>query len=148
MKVDHVTLISDASWCPFTKAGGWAVWLVINIGGVVTRVKRHGQFKELPESPEEAEIWSLRNGLHLARKHPVKVILAQSDCQGALRILREEQPDVVFKHVKGHTNVEDARSWVNRWCDEKAKAHMVKRRKQIEAERRNPKKHASTKNNG
>jgi hypothetical protein len=33
------------------------------------------------------------------------------------------------RHVKGHSNKKDSRSWVNNWCDEMAGNEMRKQRK-------------------
>ena len=37
-----------------------------------------------------------------------------------------------FRHVKAHTNKNDKRSWVNEWCDTKAKECMRNKRKRIQ----------------
>jgi ribonuclease HI len=75
----------------------------------------------------------------------VRIMLVQTDCMAVVdvingsttpgqkrlrEILREalaaHMPDIEIsaKHVKGHTTNEDARSWVNRWCDFHAGRHM------------------------
>lgn len=132
----RATVITDASFCPKTKAGGWACWITPDVG---TRVKLSGKFQNLPESATFAELWSAYNGLAVAYKMGARVILLQSDCMtvgtaiskpngkhGFGPFRDEHIPDAVvqFRHVKGHTNDPAARSYVNRWCDAEAKRHM------------------------
>jgi hypothetical protein len=40
-------------------------------------------------------------------------------------------PRIQFRHVKAHTRAQDARSWVNRWCDREAKIKMREESKKI-----------------
>lgn len=131
--MNRTTIITDASWCPDTLAGGWASWITINLGEEVVRIKRSGRFKDLAKSAEVAEIWALENGIYLAKDYCDNAnLLAQSDCAGALRVLRKKYGRVKFRHVKGHTTKNDARSWVNRWCDKEARKHMLAQRKELQ----------------
>lgn len=127
------TVIADASWCPKTRSAGWAVWLTPDEG---ERVKRYGQFKELPKTSNEAELWALLNGMHFAYSSGVRILIAQTDCLAAFNShmkgtviyphISENLPglSVTFRHVKGHTSTKDKRSYVNRWCDMHARAVM------------------------
>lgn len=133
-----VTVIADASFCPQTRAGGWAAWLTSDKG----RKQHAGCFHDLPKSPTEAELWAVLNGIWLAFELGATHILIQSDCTGALKLIDDGIPELslfagVFirtKHVKGHTQTKDARSYVNRWCDSEAKKHMRKQRTLLENE--------------
>lgn len=84
----------------------------------------------------QAELWGLLNSLHLVNKmvHPKSIVLLQCDCIGALEdpVLKQVRANLVTRHVKGHTSTKDARSWVNRWCDRRARNHMQHQRQIFE----------------
>lgn len=130
------TVITDASWCPNTKAGGWASWVTMSCG----RIKKAGLFKDLAATPTQAELWAALNGIWFAVEAGATEILIQTDCQGVVdQINKAVIPDmkhftgitIVARHVKGHTEKEEARFYVNRWCDTEAKIHMRKQRANI-----------------
>lgn len=132
----RATVITDASWCPQTKAGGWASWVTMSSG----RIKRAGLFKELAGTPTQAELWAALNGIWYAVEAGATDILVQTDCQGVVdQINKATIPDlryfkglnIIARHVRGHTKVDDSRSFVNRWCDTEAKVHMRKQRADI-----------------
>jgi hypothetical protein len=52
---------------------------------------------------EELSAWHSINGRYISKKVSIK-----------------------FRHVKAHTNTDSARSWVNQWCDTKAKESLSK----------------------
>ncbi len=130
----RATVITDASFCPETNAGGWAAWITVNSpDGEVRRHRRHGAFKKRPGTSVEAELWALENGVATATKlmpKPAK-ILAQCDCLAALQQLKANpyHKGIAVRHVRGHTSNTDSRSWVNRWCDNQARRHMLKVRR-------------------
>lgn len=128
------TVLTDASWCPDSRAAGWAAWLVCD----GNRYKQYGAFKAKCQNAGEAEIKAILNGLSLAKKHfdPVHYHVV-SDCQHALRTLpiatnqwgaklREivGSARVTFAHVKAHNGTPDKRSYVNAWCDRNARKAM------------------------
>lgn len=141
----RATIITDASFCPKTKAAGWAAWITANPpNGKVVRLQRSGPFNDDPDSPVHAEVRAAMNGLWLAYTFGARDLLLQSDCTAVGSMLRrgtydypsiasEKWPEarVRFRHVKGHTQDPAARSWVNRWCDREARKHM----KQLRGER-------------
>lgn len=135
----RATVITDASFCNATKKAGWAAWIVID--GV--RHKKYGAFKNKVDRSDLAELYAAWNGIFIARQLGATSILLQTDCRAAIQLLsggvsdrqkrymkrlrKKKQLDmsgVTFKHVKGHTDTNDARSYVNRWCDEMAKTAM------------------------
>lgn len=135
----RATVNCDASFCPRTKAAGWACWISID-GGL--KVKGSGQFHRTPKNPEEAEFWAMLNGAWLAAHNGATHLLIQGDCMGALRrFLRPSDAldrlkggvphalDIRTKHVKAHKHTETARHWVNDWCDREAKKQMRSQRK-------------------
>ena len=131
-----VTVITDASFCHKTRAGGWAAWLTSDKG----RVQKAGCFHDLPSNSTQAELWAALNGIWLALEHGATHVLIQSDCQGALLKISRGIPELSLfnglfiktKHVKGHSATQDARSYVNRWCDAEAKKHMLRQRALLE----------------
>ena len=134
------TVNCDASFCPHTKAAGWAVWIAVD-GGV--KHKQSGRFKHSPRTSNEAEFWAMLNGLWIAvHTYGVTHALIQGDCRGALdKIMRrpvvvrnicdkvDHAVSIRTKWVKAHTTTSDARSWVNDWCDRQAKRHMESERR-------------------
>ena len=142
----RATVICHASLCHRSKAGGWATWINVNgPAGEHVRIKESGTFKRRPKTSTHAEQLSCMIGIWLAYQNGARDILVQTDClslvtergyigaQGA-REFRMATVDywpeasVHWRHVKGHTAGEDARSWVNNWCDAHAKRHMRKQR--------------------
>jgi ribonuclease HI len=130
----RATVNTDASFCPHTRAGGWAVWISID-GGI--KVKKSGMFKDRPRTSTEAELWAIFNGVWIAASMGVASLLVQSDCKTALahlerntmqtRQLHASLPcpvTIKTKHVKAHRDTDTARTWVNEWCDTEAKKWM------------------------
>ena len=132
------TVITDASFCHRSKKAGWAAW--IRIDGVERPIKRYGSFKMKVKTSTEAEKLAAANGLFIARKMGATGFLLQTDCMAVIHLvtgftkkqhLNDEWSRIMAtcgmlgkplhaKHVKGHTSTGDARSYVNRWCDEMA----------------------------
>ena len=159
-----VTMFTDSSWCPETRAGGWSVWWKTDQG----MERQAGGFKQPPASALHAELGALANGVWLLdRYRPAPwmergLIILQSDCLQALDLLaRRTLPkpgpldDMVtlvqgiagkrrwkldLRHVKAHVGcgdrvtVEGRRTAVNNWCDEAAKAEMRRVRDAVVAE--------------
>ena len=87
------------------------------------------------------------NGIWLAHNAGASNILLQTDCMAVIQTLsgtisnerlrriwqearqRYQFGAIATRHVKGHTQVADKRSWVNRWCDREAGKHMRAQRK-------------------
>lgn len=136
------TVITDASFCHETKASGWAAW--IRIDGRPDPIKAYGSFKAPVDSATDAEMMAALNGLWLAYKHGATTALLQTDCLAVVEACSQprRQPKVrqrwlvglehcglagfpvSARHVRGHTKIQDARSYVNRWCDKHAKQSM------------------------
>lgn len=137
-----VTVFTDASFDHKTKAGGYAVWIKASWG----RLQHWGRLRMKADTSQVAEAAALVNGICLAARkmdmRPGDTIVAVSDCKNAIDMLRHGQGwskqkralvemvrsetrargiNVVFRHVKAHTGGTDARSWVNDWCDKRAR---------------------------
>jgi ribonuclease HI len=136
------TVISDASFCAQTKAAGRAFWITIDGG---ERIKKSGKFKTTPKNPSQAELWAALNGLAIALSRNCEFVLLQTDCLQVVKLLKDKNSkylkeivtnishdfQIATKHVKGHSVVQDKRSYVNRWCDKQAKIHMMEQREEI-----------------
>lgn len=141
---DFITVFSDASWCPHTRAWGYCFWAKWSVPA--KSVVLHDGGKDC-ESPEAAEIAALRAAMAWVAAMPKeeragKVLVMQSDCINAFPILEAELDSLransnlkraYFKHVKGHRGLADPRASINTLCDTKAKAHMRKHRKEVNA---------------
>lgn len=152
-----VTVIVDASFCHLTKAAGYGVAIVSDLG----RLTYGNRFRDHPESSTEAETLALANALWIVERKvdtkPGDRIVAQSDCKHALRVMgltekdgpwpagvtqREKDAHALvhamlvrkgltldLKHVKGHDYASDKpRSYVQQTCDDNAKHHMERMR--------------------
>ena len=152
----NLTINTDASFCPYTKASGYAVWIVCDIG----RIKYSGMLKG-SENPMDAELKAIGNALFLLKNSyinngSIKTIYLNSDCTNALervkykskndigRYAHKIAKDILKKggsnmiqfhkrHVKAHSQKKDSRSFVNEWCDKEAKKWMKKQRLEIES---------------
>lgn len=128
----RATVITDASWCPETKVGGWACWIAAD--GVSSQGFSGPIPDRVVDSSGQAELFAAGVGVKIALENfGASQILLQSDCLQVEHVLRDPAkrsqyfPQGVrlhFRHVKGHTKHEGARFWVNRWCDKHAKGHM------------------------
>jgi hypothetical protein len=136
-----ITIFTDASFCPDTKASGWAVWIKYGENGTVVKHKG-GYIAGGYEHSYNAEKFALEMSVDMCRllkEHnrmvlKDKIVVIESDCQGALNSLDTSVLTnlgvsyVKRKWVKAHTNRNDKRSVVNNWCDVTAYAEMKKLR--------------------
>jgi len=140
----RATAITDASFCPRSKAGGWGAWININLDDGPRHIQTGGNFHRRPRNSAQAEMWAAYNGLFLAYRHGGRRIILQTD----LMSLVEQRPPNYFKqremywpraqvewrHVKGHTGGvcpeggDNRRFYANEWCDTEAKLHMREQR--------------------
>lgn len=138
----RATVITDASYCDRSRAAGWAAW--IRIDGQSEPIRRYGAFKTEVTGPTQAEMLAAINGVWLAHQMGATEVLLQTDCatvvmlaegqvrRGKLRkawAVAVDRAGLVnvslsARHVRGHTKTQDARSYVNRWCDVNARAAM------------------------
>lgn len=141
-----VTIIADASFCPETNVGGYGYWVASHRG-------KEGGGQPLKGEVVDnvvAEMMALCNALyHAIQSKLVEAgdeVLFQSDCTPAIDALtgkrqsfKEQELKVVeqfqraktqlnlvfrFKHVRGHTRIDDARHATNRACDRRARKAM------------------------
>lgn len=151
--VNCITINTDASYHPDYKIGGYAFYIVCDL----FKIQKGGKFKTQPKSSQQAEMMCMANALAtllIQKELPnAKWIIINSDCLCAFekiklksqdhigkkvaQILRQirkatDMPQFKFRHVKAHSGVDNARSWVNEWCDNEAKKWMRKQLPQLE----------------
>lgn len=148
-QVNCITINTDASFHTEKKVGGYAFYIICDL----FKIQKGGKFKAVPKNSIDAEMMCMANAIYtlLAQKElpQTKLIVINSDCLTSfpkikrksdsdvgrkvavlLRDLRkrmahnESLPKFEFRHVKGHSSNQDARSFVNRWCDLEAKKWM------------------------
>lgn len=145
-----ITIIADASYCPDTGKAGYGFWIASQRG----KMGGDGVLKGEVENNIAAEMMALLNALDAALKsnlvHKNDSVLMQTDCEPAIdafknlrqstssqekRLVKwfkdfckEHNLHVRLKHVKGHTDNEDARYVVNNICDRKARRNMRRAR--------------------
>lgn len=133
-----VTIFTDASFCPDTRAWGWAAWIKYGVPAETLRLSGGGKHCQ---GSNQAELLALQHGIEaIADQVPVKgkIVVVQSDCVGALSTVCDKAlfnagaSFVRRKHVKGHQGVKCPRSAVNTWTDRAAREEMLKRRAEIE----------------
>lgn len=142
----RATVITDASYCPNTRSGAYGAWITMDSDGLTPlRIRKSGRLQGLPDHAAHAELLAALTGVWYAVQAGARIILLQTDNQQVVEILNgrgkiasnkliriygmiknEHFGDVKIsaRHVKGHTTKQDARSFVNRWCDEQAGIHM------------------------
>jgi ribonuclease HI len=148
--VNCITINTDASFHSEKKVGGYAFYIVCDL----FKIQKGGKFKVSPKSSMDAEMMCMANALHtlFSQKElpTAKLIVINSDClfsfekiglkkqneigrkvAQTLRLVRKRMasyggiyPAYEFRHVKAHSGVKNARSWVNEWCDTEAKKWM------------------------
>lgn len=143
-QVNTITINTDASFSPQTNIGGYAFYIVCDH----FKVRKSGKFKNKPKNSLDAEIMAIGNAFHhLLNRNDLpktKWLIVNTDCTYAINSIRNSIPgrskEVFilwqkliskveskknkFRHVKAHSGKDDARSYVNEWCDKEAKKHM------------------------
>ena len=132
-----VTVFTDGSYCPETKAYGCAIWVK---DGVTTKplIESWGGYNA-PNSQyaeEEALFWAVKHVAETAELSG-RIVVIQSDCLDALNKL-DTKPlrgakYIKLKHVKAHTSNKTKRSKVNAIVDDLAGKKMLKYRKRSQS---------------
>lgn len=149
----NITVNTDASFCPHTKVGGFAFWIVCDLG----RIKVSGALKEAKNS-QDSELKCLANAIYTLKKSPfnngkINKIYINSDCKFMFEKIGQGSQNEIGKyiaktlqqifsknqiigktkqgkryelrHVKAHTgDLSENRNFVNDWCDNEAKNEM------------------------
>lgn len=152
-RVKGITINTDASFCPNTKAGGYAFWIKSDY----FKITGANFFKDLIISSDDAELKCIANALHTLLKHDLKAkefeyLYINTDSTSAIGQIERKSTELgkivselmdkvkkksesiiryELRHVKGHSRNTNSRSIVNRWCDEQAGIYMRIKRKEI-----------------
>jgi len=134
-----ITLFTDASFHPRTRASAFALYAISNRGNLNYASRFRGEM----ENSAHAELAAIGNALHIVLPQPMSAgatrVLIQSDCMDALRWINREgkakYPEVVdrlwwtaekyrvtleTRHVKGHVGIGEPRLYCQDWCDREA----------------------------
>jgi hypothetical protein len=147
-----VTINTDASFSKFHKRGSFAFWIVCNDFKII----KSGILRKKVSTPSVAEFKCIINAFHILYNENLKnvsKIIVNTDCLNVIHIINNDKfyisryrlsyllelikpyknliskyPEIKieFRHVKAHTGVNNARSWVNEWCDTHAKLQLKK----------------------
>lgn len=153
--MSHVTVFADASFCGQTKAAAFAFWARNH----TQKIQRAVPIRFRCDASTDAELFALAYAIICAVDELAceegDTVVAESDCLHAIEILNGDQSGnaeqqemrqsvrnivarhglaLYFKHVKAHTDRNDPRSSVNRWCDVWAKRVMRNRRAALRKE--------------
>jgi ribonuclease HI len=156
MNIENITVFTDASFCPETKAAGGAFW------ARGEKVKFSSSFP-IPDATvsNDAEIAAVCRAIHEVAAHPelglemakgreTRLVIVV-DCEAAkfvfegrrvkinaqtralvreaLQVIRDKGCWHKVNHVKSHSGTKTPRTWVNDWCDKEAYKHMDEMRK-------------------
>lgn len=155
----NVTIIADASFCPEEHVGGYGYWIASHRGklGGGGKIANGGHVV----TSTSAEMMAIANAMwHAVDNNLVQradSVLIQTDCMAAiqafqmtrLHLVDQERAvvkyvqglqqhlglEIRYRHVKGHTSIDDARSITNRMCDKRAKEAMRIARTQSKAQK-------------
>lgn len=145
-----VTINTDASFHPQLKYGAYAFWAICNDW----KITKSGVFRKKCIDPDDAEAKCILNALTVVlkahkgitkiiintdslnataylkndKKHVQKYRLSMSKLRQFrtlyIDLIRNKKIDIEFRHVKAHSGTNDARSYVNEWCDAESKRRM------------------------
>jgi len=150
-----VTINTDASFHPKLKYGAYAFWAVCNdfkitksgvfrkkcidpddaeakciLNALTVILKAHKGITKIIINTDSLNATAyLKND----KKHVRRYGLSNSKLIQFHALFRQAKADykkeltIEFRHVKAHTGVDDARSYVNEWCDAEAKRNMWKK---------------------
>ena len=143
-----VTINTDASFHTKLKYGGYAFWAICND----FKITKSGVFRKKCINSDDAETKCILNALTVVLKahKGISKVIVNTDSLNAIAYLKNDRTHIrkyglignkgtefnrmffclvkkipiEFRHVKAHSSVDDARSFVNEWCDTEAKKRM------------------------
>lgn len=144
-----VTINTDASYHSIHRVGAFAFWIVCNRGRVLNCGALKNEIKGAKTGATEAEVQSIINAIYTLKKQQwdnITKVIINTDSTNAIAILTKNipeiqkwklqwggplrdvynkikvnLPEIEFRHIKAHKTTDTAKSWVNDWCDKKAK---------------------------
>jgi len=149
----NVTINTDASFSKQYNRGTYAFWIVSN-RFVIQRAGILRKKCSRPEIAEFRCIINAIHVLGKQNCVGIKKIIINTDCLNVIHLINKDKSAIAryrlasfgsmlvfrfeevirshklhkipieIRHVRSHTGVDDARSYVNEWCDTEAKAQM------------------------
>lgn len=152
-RIRGVTINTDASFCPNTKAGGYAFWIKSDY----FKITGANFFKDLIIGSDDAELKCIANALHTLSKYnltakELEYLYINTDSTSAIGQIEKRSTELgrkigemideimtqsgtiiryQLRHVKGHSRNTNSRSMVNKWCDKQAGIFMRIKRKEL-----------------
>lgn len=150
-----VTINTDASFSRKHQVGTFAFWIVCDRFKILKSGRLRKQITR-PEIAEFKCIINAMHVLLNENISDIHQIVINTDCLNVIHLIERDKKNInryglkswgqylvarldllrmekkafhipiKMKHVKSHTGIGDARSWVNEWCDTQAKAEMNK----------------------
>lgn len=147
------TLITDASWCPDTKAAGFGGWCA----GTMGSGKVGGAIVDLLPSSQVAETVAVCNAIWMSMDKGLLVpnteLLIQIDNLNVIKLFEgKREPSnkherkafdwfkqtmykhelrITFRYIKSHNNEAETKYYCHNLCDKEAKSFMRHRRSQV-----------------
>jgi ribonuclease HI len=139
--IKGITINTDASFYQEHKTGGYAFWIVCDL----FKIQKGGFFKAEVANCTDAEMKAIGNAIAtlLAQKElpQANFLIINTDSKVAIEQIRHQSTPLgkevfklwqrlinrlktnrnEFRWVKAHSGKDDARSFVNEWCDKEAK---------------------------
>lgn len=162
MSAGIVTINTDASFSHANRKASYAFWVVSDHGRLCrygalkgdTISPTHGEFKCIVNALHCLFVylkWPVTKVV-INTDSMNSIYLIKNDKENIIkyRIVKEQfkeelsawhnikgryvgkKIEIDFRHVKSHTNTDTARSWVNQWCDTKAKEALMKELKRLD----------------
>ena len=147
------TINTDASFHPKYKVGAFAFWAVSND----FKIQKAGFLRKFCKNPTDSEAKCIVNAFKVVLSGNINItkIIVNTDSLNSIAIFENNKKhikkynlvfgekhrrildeikrkyrkhiEIEFRHVKAHSDVSDARSYVNEWCDKEAKFYLWKR---------------------
>lgn len=147
------TINTDASHSPTTQVAAWATWIksshyLIKEAGLFPEPVPNSSVAELMAIEQALilldKLIDSQEFLRDHRDHGTIIIYFNTDSMWSVHALKglvkrskhvaiarrikslADPYEIIPRHVKGHTKQDDARSWVNNWCDRQSRSLVRK----------------------
>lgn len=152
----NITIFSDASFCPDSRAAGGAYWArtdSLRLSGSfalrsvkasheaevmtaclsIRALSENDGFRKELQKGRSTLLVLVVDCLTIKQAFEGESVSLSPDCRRevdeVLALRRKMNFGLKVNHVKAHTNGKAPRQWVNRWCDEAAREQMKRARK-------------------
>jgi ribonuclease HI len=150
-----VTINTDASFSRANKVGSYAFWIVCDLFIIKRHGMLKGRVERPEDAEFKCIINALHTLLKREQSLLATKIIFNTDCLNVIHVMKKSKKEIKlykldkwgyplkekfcnmlskkmrkvqldFRHVKSHVEIKDKRSYVNDWCDQKAKEEMSK----------------------